>query len=276
MAERLMQQMQMGAPLSDVVVIDCHAHLGPWYYMHIPESDAATMARVMDRTGIRTTIFSSNLAIGPDYRMGNQMVFDACNSHPGKFLGYVTVNPHYFDDMLRELDFWFQNYQAKGKMIAIKLHPAFHQYPVDGEYYRPAFEYARAHGLVVLSHAWGEGPDELVCGPRLFDVIASRYPTVKIIIGHSGGNLRGYYRSVEVAKKWDNIYLDTNHSFLSLGFVEFLVKNVGADRVLFSSDFPFLNAPAGLGKVVFSKLSTAEKEKILGLNAQALFGLNDA
>ena len=276
MPEPLMQKLKAGETLSGVLVIDAHAHLGPWYYMHIPESDAATMARVMERTGITTAILSANLAIGPDYRMGNQVVFDAINAHPGKFLGYVTVNPHYCGDMTRELEFWFQNSRAKDTMIAIKLHPAFHQYPLDGEYYRPAFEYAKRHDLVVLSHAWGEGPDELLCGPRLFDEIARQYPTVKIIIGHSGGNLPGYYRSVEVAKKHDNLYLDTNHSFLSLGFVEFLVRQVGADRVLFSSDFPFLNAPAGLGKVVFAKLRTTEKEKILGLNAKALFGLKGA
>lgn len=276
MAERLLQQVQAGLPLSDVLVIDAHAHLGLWHYMHIPEPDAGTMARVMERTGISTTIFSANLAIGPDYHMGNEMVFEAVKAYPGKFLGYVTVNPHYYEDVTKELDFWFQNPEARGRMVAIKMHPAFHQYPIDGEFYRPAFEYARDHGLLVLSHAWGEGPDELLCGPRLFEKVAREFPSVPIIVGHTAGNLRGYYGSVEAARRCPNLWLDTNHSFLSLGMVEFLVKHVGADRILFSTDFPFLNAPAGLGKVVFSKLSTGEKEKILGLNAKALFKLPDA
>ena len=275
MDEPILAKMKAGVPLSDVTIIDVHAHLGPWYYMFIPDSDAATMKRVMARTGIRKTIFSANLAIGPDYHMGNEMVCKEVNRFPGSFYGYVTVNPHYHDEMTKELDFWFKDSSTKGKMIAIKIHPAFHQYPVDGEYYRPAFEYAKTHNLVILSHTWGEGPDELLCGPRLFDKVASEYPTVRIIVGHSGGNLPGYYKSIEVARKHENLFLDTCHSFLSMGFVEFLVENIGSERVLFSSDFPFLNAPAGVGKVVYTKLSTTEKERILGLNAMKLFGLKN-
>jgi predicted TIM-barrel fold metal-dependent hydrolase len=275
MNEPILKKTKMGVPLSDLVIVDSHAHLGHWHYMHIPPSGEKTMVRVMDKTGIKRAIISANIAIGPDYRMGNEMVYQAASVFPDKFHGYVTINPHYYRSINEELDYWFENKSNRDRMIAIKIHPTFHQYPIDGEYYRPVFQYAQAHDLVVLSHAWGESPYESLCGPRIFDKIAEKYPSVKIIVGHSGGNLPGFYKSVEVARKHENLYLDTCCSFLSLGFVEFLVENVGAERVIFSSDFPFLNAPAGLGKVVYSKIDTEEKQKILGLNAAKLFRLDD-
>jgi predicted TIM-barrel fold metal-dependent hydrolase len=274
--EPILKTSKMGLPMSDVLIVDAHAHLGHWYYMHIPQSDEETMVRVMERTGINKAILSANVAIGPDYRMGNDMVYRAASAFSGRLYGYVTINPHYYRNIVEELDRWFENRSNRNPMIGIKIHPTFHQYPIDGEYYKPVFEYAQAHDLVVLSHAWGESPYESLCGPRIFDTIAEKYPSVKIIVGHSGGNLPGFYKSVEIASKHENLYLDTCCSFLAMGFVEFLVENIGDKRVLFSSDFPFLNAAAGLGKVTYAKIGTEQKRNILGLNASKLFRFDNA
>lgn len=261
-----------GLPLRDILVIDIHAHLGPCALMHIPENDARSIVAVMDRAGVDRACISSLMSIGPDYRQGNELVARAIADFPARFIGYVTVNPHYVHDIVPELKRWAGH---KG-MKAVKIHPADHHYPANGARYRPVFDWAAEHGLPILSHTWGERAEAELCSPTLFGPLAEAYPHLNFILGHAGGTLLGYYRAVEVAKQWPNIYLDLTGSFQAMGIVEYFVAQIGADRVLFGSDVPFLNLMAGLGKVLYARLTTEEKKKILGLNAARLLKLESA
>ncbi len=271
-AEPILALARRGLPLKDILVIDAHAHLGLWASMHIPDSDAQSIVRAMDRAGVDKACISSMMGIGPDYRWGNELVAQVVEDFPARFIGYVTVNPHYPRDILPELERWSGH---KG-MRAIKIHPAEHCYPVNGPRYRPVFEWAEEQGVPLLSHTWGEGTEAEFCSPTLFGPLAETYPNVDFILGHAGGMLLGYHRAVEVARRWSNIYLDLCGSFQSMGAVEYFVESIGVDRVLFGSDVPFLNLMADLGKVLYARLTTEEKKKILGLNAARLLKLESA
>ena len=52
-----------------------------------------------------------------------------------------------------------------------------------------------------------------------------------------------------------------------------VVDLMGADRVLFGSDLPFIDCRPMLGYIGFSRVSDESKRRILGLNAARLFGL---
>jgi hypothetical protein len=58
-------------PLAGLTIVDSHCHMGPYNGFFIPEPDAETMFKVMDRCGVRFFCFSSHLAIGPDAAAGN-------------------------------------------------------------------------------------------------------------------------------------------------------------------------------------------------------------
>jgi hypothetical protein len=45
-----------------------------------------------------------------------------------------------------------------------------------------------------------------------------------------------------------------------------LTEKVGADKILFGSDMPFVNANAQIGKILYARISDEDKRKILGLN----------
>lgn len=45
-----------------------------------------------------------------------------------------------------------------------------------------------------------------------------------------------------------------------------MVKEVGADRVLFGTDAPFLDARPAVGRVGYANISDEEKIKIMGEN----------
>jgi len=52
------------------------------------------------------------------------------------------------------------------------------------------------------------------------------------------------------------------------------VGELGAERVVFGSDFPFIDLRVSLGRTVFARLGTAERAAVLGGTAAALFGVS--
>ena len=98
-------------------------------------------------------------------------------------------------------------------------------------------------------------------------------PNVAFIIGHSASGWPMIDESCTEAKRRENVHLDLTGSILVYMAIETMVNRVGADRILFGTDIPFIDAAPGLGRVLMARLSDDEKRKILGLNAKAIFGL---
>ncbi len=262
----LMKMAAQGRPLTDEVVIDSHCHMGRWFNFNIPMCDAAGMVKRMDRLGIRACIAAHHASIGPDFRYGNDEVLRGMSDFPGRVYGYATVNPHYPDELVGELDRCIQ-----AGMKGIKVHPDAHRYPVDGEKYQPVWEYANEHGLPLLSHTGTGGNHNPV---KKFETLAEKYPNATIILGHSGFGSEGAQQSIEAASTFRNIYLEITGSTIVYGTLERMVHEAGADRVLFGTDLPFLDPRPQLGRVAFAKISDDEKRLILGLNASRIFGID--
>ena len=130
------------------------------------------------------------------------------------------------------------------------------------------YEYADAHGLPILFHAW-----EAVDSVHIAQV-AKRFPLAKLIIGH--GAMRTWEVKREVisaVRKYDNVFADTTVSVAFDGAVEWIVNEIGADRLCYGSDIPFYDCRHVVGKVATAKLTDTEKRKILGENAGRILGL---
>ena len=67
-------------------------------------------------------------------------------------------------------------------------------------------------------------------------------------------------------KRHMNVWAQINYTAVSNGTIEYLVDQVGADRVLFGTDAPMRDPRPQLGWVVYTRLTLAEKKKILGEN----------
>jgi predicted TIM-barrel fold metal-dependent hydrolase len=78
---------------------------------------------------------------------------------------------------------------------------------------------------------------------------------------------------VEAVRACPNIFLETCTSFGEHGTIEFLVEGAGADRVLFGSDMPLMDARYNVGRIATANISEEDKRKVLGLNAMRLLGL---
>jgi hypothetical protein len=86
-------------------------------------------------------------------------------------------------------------------------------------------------------------------------------------MGHSGGPF-GSVHAVELAEKGENIYLDLTLSMCPAQQVEFFVREVGPERVIFGTDNPFIDPRPQIGRVALAGISDEDKAKIFGGNVR--------
>jgi len=265
-ADRPNDQVLRGEPLrGGWDVIDAHAHVGPWFNFFTPEPTADSMLRVMDRCGVRMAVVSATHAISTDPAAGNAEVVAMVRQHPGRFAGYAVFNPHQpasLAEVARLLD-------VPG-IVGIKIHPDVQAYAATGPLYAPLWELAARRGAPVLTHTF---IDSAFSDPLMFDAIASRWPEVVMLLGHAGVTGEGHRRAMQVAEAHPNVYLEICGTFTTGHWIQQTVACLGAARVLYGSDFPFIELRYALGRVVFASLPDADLALVLGGNARRLLRL---
>jgi uncharacterized protein len=143
----------------------------------------------------------------------------------------------------------------------------------------PLAEVVVASGFFVLTHASepvghaypGKGdvtPDKLVA-------LATRHPRLVIVAAHLGGGLPFYALMPEIARVTTNVYYDTAAASLLYRPAVFRVvaECVGADHLLFGSDYPLLRPERLLRRVRDGGLAERDLGLVLGGNAARLLGL---
>ncbi len=261
------EPVRAGRPLADTLVVDAHAHATSPQEVN-PDVDRDGMVRGMDRLGVDVACISGSGSAVPDARFMNEATIQALRAYPSRFVGYTRIAPWDASQAEAQLEHCFR---AAG-IRHVKVHPNMYKYPVNGEGFRPGFAFARKHGSVVLSHSEAQTD---TCRPAVFDETARTYPDLQIIIGHAGNWGEAYKETVDVMKRHPNLWLDTSGwCMTSLGVLEWVVGQIGPDRVLMGTDFVAISAAYGLGPILYARLSAEDKRKILGRNAARLFGLD--
>ncbi|VCU68834.1 Amidohydrolase [Pigmentiphaga humi] len=146
------------------------------------------------------------------------------------------------------------------------------------------------HGWL-MGPTWAFGQETAVhalrlMGSGLFDA----YPALRIILGHLGEGLpysmwRIDHRNawVETTPKYaakkqiaayfnENFYLTTSGNFRTQTLIDAMLE-IGADRILFSTDWPFENIDHAADWFDAASISEADRLKIGSLNAARLFKL---
>jgi predicted TIM-barrel fold metal-dependent hydrolase len=248
-----------GVPLTDTFIVNNHSHLGLYYGFAQPAPDADSLVRTMDRVGIDQSCVFSSLAITADMRTGNDKNLEAARQHPGRLLAYAVPDPNLArqvrDEMQRCVD---------AGVRGIKFHTGIHEYPFAGPAYVPAFELADKHRLPLISHG--------VDSPDVLRRTARAYPNAHFIVAHAGaGGRRTRGDAInQVALEEPNVYLDTAGSVAPYGAFAQLVNTVGAGRILFGDDFPWMCPTHQIGRILLAPITDDEKKQILGGTMQRL------
>lgn len=254
-----------GQPIS-TPVIDLHAHITPTRATQaFPYNAPAEMIVAMDRFGIDQACVS---VVGAGFE--NDEMLGALDVAPGRFVGFVCINPRYPDHMVDELKRCFQHPMVKG---IGEVHPTSygHDYPITGDGYVPAWQFANARRIPVLIHS-GPRSEASRCRPTMLGEVAQRFPDMPILVGHSGGydSWEMLDEAIEVTAAHSNMYLEISAMGRFFGAVEYMVDELGSDRVVFGTDGPFHDWAAEIAHVACSRLNETDKAKIFGGTAERL------
>ncbi|OIN97037.1 hypothetical protein AUJ66_04575 [Candidatus Desantisbacteria bacterium CG1_02_38_46] len=249
-------------------IIDSHFHLGPYAEAYKPATGVKDIIKIMDKVGVSKICVNSAGATMQveNHYTANEYIASVCKKYPQRFIGFAVVNPN-FDNVEEEI----KKYVQMG-FRGVKVHPRIHQCNLDDERYDSVWKAVDRYGLVVLSHT---GENQPGSSPHYFEKISKDYPRATFIMGHSGDNLKGLRICIELAKKRNNVYLEISDIVYAYPHIlEYTAKAIGADRILFGSDWAFIDFKYSLGIVLFSRLSDEDKAKILGLNTAKILKLH--
>jgi predicted TIM-barrel fold metal-dependent hydrolase len=245
-------------------------------------------------------------------REANDYLADAIAVHPDRFAAFATlptaapgaaadeleratgklgfkgalINGHVQGKFLDAPEFWPIFERAEGLGVPIYVHPTVPPPAVREAYYgglTPQFAQA-------LSMAgWGWHVDTGLHGLRLIaGGVLDEYPTLQIIIGHMGEALPFFLaRSSRVLQQQAGLsrpleeYMASNFHFTTSGMFSYpplllLLEVIGADRVMFSVDYPYSSNSEGRDFVMSAPISDGDREKIAHGNAERLLGLGSA
>jgi len=241
-------------------------------------------------------------------RRANDLLAQEINKRPGRFEGFAALAMQDPDEAAKELQRCVRDYGFKGALVngysqlgnpenclyydlreywdfwsvVEQLDVPFYLHPREPSQRRayeghpwligPAYGFAAETGLHALR----------LLGSGLFD----KYPRLTLILGHLGEGLPfnlyridqriawsplGYPAKKKIAEYFQqNVYITTAGNFRTQSLIDCIVE-VGADRILFSTDYPFEQVREAAEWFDGASISDADRLKIGRLNALELF-----
>src|SRR3954469_3056481 len=178
--------------------------------------------------------------------------------------------------------------RAEALDVPIYIHPSLPPDEVFQIYYsnmRP--EYQKEYQDQVLSISAYGWHQEVVtqCLRMITSGVFDRFPKLQIIIGHMGEGLPFFYKRIvekmsEVTedtldKPFEQYFHDnfwfTTSAFFQDELLDLLLNYISVDRVMFATDYPFVNMKEGTDWFRAVNLPRETKEKIAFRNAEKLF-----
>lgn len=252
--------------------VDVHGHYGLSTDQkcartnHFMSGGPAEVVRRAKIAGVAVTIVSplAGLMIKShdDVERANRDAARAVARQPGlrQWVILDPLNPRTFDQA-RDL-------LADQRCAGIKIHPEQHRYPIR-KHGRAIFEFAERMGAVLSTHS---GQQRSL--PADFVPFADAHPGVRLILAHLGfGHDEDVAHQVRAIarSRHGNIYTDTSSGrSVFPGLIEWAVREVGADRLLFGSDTPLYHTAMMRARIAFAGIRPRDKELILRGNALRL------
>ncbi len=138
------------------------------------------------------------------------------------------------------------------------------------------WRFAAEYDLPLLTHSWSVSsynPVQQLSVPARFERYVQAFPQVRLVLGHAGGRGRERADAVRMAAAYPDVYLDISGDVFCYRLLETLLETVPAEKILFGSDFPWLDLRANFTRVLLSDIGDRAKEAILGQNARQVYRL---
>lgn len=188
--------------------------------------------------------------------------------------GITPIDPGFPDESCAKMEKWIRHGPCIGiKYVGGNKRGIVCSHPNNDAIIRLAAEL----DATIYIHTWLKvggsprlpGRDNLPGESTPMDVaaLAQRFPHVRLICGHTGGD---WELGVRVVRPHKNILLEFAGSDPHSGAVDYAVKELGADRIVWGGHGPSRSYATELGKVLDADLSRADRLKIFGGNFRNL------
>jgi len=237
------------------LIVDSHVHIGG----PPQEAEPENFTSLMEKSNIDKSIVFRYFYDKPTL-ISNKYISDVVANFPKHYVGFAWINPNE-KTAVNELRTAITEWQLKGVKLHLEMHPA----PISllREIFREAYELS----IPICIHMCDDFEST--------DTLCKEF-NVNVIIAHLG---TGVYRlEIERLKKaillakHDNVFLETSGN--TYPFVDYAVRQLGASKVIFGSDFPHEHPLVSARIVELLELSAQEKEFILSQNISKILSKN--
>ena len=246
----------MGSPADERArVIDAHCHAGgglnfgkgdsnsdPWTTFNDPQW---TLRRMKEAGIDQTIIFPIS---NTSYEKANEEIASYVRKWPNQFIGFAKHDAKTEEGKIRDL----MRHEVKDLGLSgLKLHGVPTQEMVEA---------AVELKIPILFHP-----------PRVNESleIVRATPQVPFILAHLGNfasrDWREHVRAIEAAEHIPNLYLETS-SVVFIDYLEQAARKLPAEKLIFGSDGPLVDARVELFKIKLLKLPPEKEALVLGGN----------
>ncbi|WP_437680076.1 amidohydrolase family protein [Sorangium sp. So ce131] len=252
------------------MIIDAHAHVSPTSY-----GSTENYLEQLRQGGIQGGVICPGGMLDvrqfnayitgkskPDVVPKNDYVDRSLRSNPALY-GLVCVDPCAPD--ATEVAARYLKSGFRGLMVT----PLVHKFSFGDDVMAPLASLCGEHEAPIYSHV-AFRPGANTCD---YVALARRFPKTPFILEHMGAGHVDNEASAAAAEL-DNLFLETSLS----SYLQILlsVKQAGASKVIFGSEYPLSHPAAELQKVLLLPISEGERDKILCGNIRALIRAEDA
>lgn len=273
------------------MIIDAHVHLHP-----TPEVGKMVVEMIKETCGVGYYSYGTPddyvgemklagidkavmVSFAPDHQIKNNNFWTVAITRSGKkkpakypmFIPFISVSPTMSGRKpVEELD-----HKLKWDMKGLKIHPVAQNFAPDDEGMWPVYEWLVQHDLPITAHTGMNVDGESKFGePERWIPILEEFRDLKLILAHMGG---GYWdQAVEIADKFPHVMFDTA---ITISYIDApttldddesadLIRSIGAERVMFGSDYPWIDPKKEIEHIKSLPITTEDKELILGENAR--------
>ncbi|HHT17787.1 MAG TPA: amidohydrolase family protein [Papillibacter sp.] len=264
------------------MIIDFHTHIYPEMlaprvlqlitgnvdFPFTPSTDGTLsgLLRYMDETGVDISVIQPVVTRPSQTQTVNEWAA-SCQSERIIAFGGIYPDPATYKSDIDAI--------VRLGLKGVKFHCESQNFTVDDPFMLRVYDYALTQGLIILHHA-GYDPGFKApyhSSPRQFANVVDQLRGGVFIAAHFGGY--GDWDDVERYLVGRDIYLDTSNGIQYIPYEQFLriVRNHGAERLLFATDCPWSDAKREIALLRQSELTDAEKELIFSGNAKRILGL---
>lgn len=296
--------------MSELQAIDMHTHFFPnearedaegfalqygephWLDLILPKGkpslqgcvDVEGMLRDMRDAGVsKSVLLGWYWQQSETCHLQNQWFLDLKRAHPTSFEAFAALQPLSIHETKETLQFAVDNgFKGVGE-----IHPSVQGFSLKQKCWTDVVEFCIDHDLLINLHV-----TEPVGRPysprgdtdfRDLQWLIETYPEMKLILAHWGGLVFMHELNPYIKRSWGNVYYDVSASPLlyESKIFQSALEVIGADKILYGSDYPLLVYPSKQKKPDFRRFideingvlgDEQIRIKILRSNAERLLG----